>query len=194
MFSGTSLLSTTRQFALVLRTRRPLRPPSNGRGVHGGRCELLQRVGDSESDDGTCAQAEPALEITRLADGNCNFDPTSGWYQVFCNRNGVFGKSSCDSDDCSSCTFTMDAAWAMPTDESCFTRKYWSDFTNMTSASHMGNAVDEVWVDLKFKGTCTDVTPLPPHTRTRGRASSATTLDVGATVAAVVAVAAVALL
>lgn len=25
--------------------RRPLRPPSNGRGVHGGRCELLQRVG-----------------------------------------------------------------------------------------------------------------------------------------------------
>lgn len=119
----------------------------------------------SESDDGTCAQAEPALEITRLADGNCNFDPTSGWYQVFCNRNGVFGKSSCDSDDCSSCTFTMDAAWAMPTDESCFTRKYWSDFTNMTSASHMGNAVDEVWIDLKFKGTCTDVTPPPPpHT------------------------------
>ena len=163
MFSGTSLLSpTTRQFALLLLVLFAHHPTAEACTEADANC--FKEWVYSESDDGTCAQAEPALEITRLADGNCNFDPTSGWYQVFCNRNGVFGKSSCDSDDCSSCTFTMDAAWAMPTDESCFTRKYWSDFTNMTSASHMGNAVDEVWVDLKFKGTCTDVLHPSPHT------------------------------
>eukprot|EP00729_Bicosta_minor_P022278 gene22278-924_t len=78
----------------------------------------------TDSADGSCGQNAPALEITLLADGNCNFLATSGeWYQVTCDGDGALvGKSRCDSDDCSSCILDITEAEALPTDDSCFTR------------------------------------------------------------------------
>ena len=98
----------------------------------------------TDSADGSCGQNAPALEITLLADGNCNFLATSGeWYQVTCDGDGALvGKSRCDSDDCSSCILDITEAEALPTDDSCFTRPYGGD---------VGSNAD---IDLQLKGTC----------------------------------------